>query len=161
MGGPVGSPAGPLSCPQHTWRLNMAGTTQKGSSRSGGALCAQTVFRTLPVCPALVDGDGSLLIEALGLIVPVRSHGPKRSFNCTCVVAAEKKLTTGGLEYNADIRLGSATIAPVSCVQRAVCNCCCHVGLLSSSVHPYNQHSTQIHGKDGSLSLSAYHMCVT
>lgn len=109
----------------------------------------------------LVDRYGCLLIEALGLIMPVGSHGPERGFNCTCVVAAEEQLTTGGLEYNADIRLGSATIAPVSGVQCAVCNCCCHVGLLSSSVHPYNQHSIQIHGKDGSLSLSAYHMCIT
>lgn len=109
----------------------------------------------------LVDGDRSLLGEALGLIVPVGSHGPERGFNCAGVVAAEEQLTAGGLEYNADVRLGSATVTAISCVQRAVCNCCCHVGLLSSSVHPYNQHSTQIHGKDGSLSLSAYHMCVT
>ncbi len=131
----------------------------------GGALFLLEVMWQESVQPyrqsCLIDRNGCLLVEALGLIVPVGGQGPKRGLNCACVVAAKQQLTAGGLEYNADICLSPATIASVSCVQCAVCNCCCHVGLLSSSVHPYNQYSEQNHGKDGSLSLSAYHMCVT
>lgn len=131
----------------------------------GGALFLLEVMWLDSVRPyrqsCLIDRDGCLLVEALGLVVPVGGQGPERGLNCACVVAAKQQLTAGGLEYNADICLSPATIASVSCVQCAVCNCCCHVGLLSSSVHPYNQYSEQNHGKDGSLSLSAYHMCVT
>jgi hypothetical protein len=95
---------------------------QEGPSMVGGALLSaqRSTFYIRGVrlrgLPCLVDGDGRLLVEALGLIVPVGSHRPERSFYCTCVVAAEEQLTPGGLEYNADICLGSATIAPVSCV---------------------------------------------
>src|SRR5687767_15044213 len=77
------------------------------------------------------------------------------------MVSAEEQLTSGGLEYNPDVCLRTATVAPVSCGECAVGNCCCHVGLLSRSVHLYNQHSEPNYGKDVSLSLSAYHVCVT
>jgi hypothetical protein len=43
------------------------------------------------------------------------------------VVAAEEKLTAGGTENNPDIRLCTATIAPVNGGECAVRNCCCHV----------------------------------
>ena len=77
------------------------------------------------------------------------------------MVSAEEQLASGGLEYNPDVCLRTATVAPVSCGECAVGNCCCHVGLLSRSVHLYNQHSQPNHGKDVSLSLYAYHVCVT
>ncbi|VXB14239.1 hypothetical protein ARTHRO9AX_120015 [Arthrobacter sp. 9AX] len=89
----------------------------------------------------LVDFYGCFLVKLPRLIVPVRAQRLERRFNCTCVVAAEQQLTAGGLQYNPDICLGSATIAPVECVECAVCHCCCHVGLLSRSVRLYNQYS--------------------
>jgi hypothetical protein len=77
------------------------------------------------------------------------------------MVSAEQQLASGGLEYNPDVCLRTATVATVSRSECAVGNCCGHVGLLSRSVHLYNQHSQPNHGKDVSLSLSAYHVCVT
>jgi hypothetical protein len=61
----------------------------------------------------LVDGDRRLLVKTTRLVVPVRAERPERRFYGAGVVAAEKKLTPGGAENNPDIRLCSATIAPV------------------------------------------------
>ena len=99
------------------------------------------LFLVEPTAVRSVDYNGSLLVKPSRLIVPVGAHGLERCLNCTGVVAAEKQLTAGGLQYNPDVCLGSATIAPVQCVECAVCHCCCHVGLLSRSVRPYNQYS--------------------
>ena len=104
-----------------------------GPLRNGGAL-NHTESLLSPPRPAASR-------EACRLIVPVGVSGLKRSFDCPRVVAAEEQLPAGGLKYNADVRLCSAAIAPVQCVECAVCNCCCHVGLLSRSVCLYNQHS--------------------
>ncbi|GAB5080569.1 hypothetical protein ARTHROSP310_37180 [Arthrobacter sp. AD-310] len=104
----------------------------------------------------LVDFYGCLLVKLRRFVMPVGAQRLERRFDCTRMVAAEKQLTAGGLEYNPDICLGSATIATVEGVKCAVCHCCCHIGLLSRSVRLYNQYSYLNHRKDGASSLCAY-----
>jgi hypothetical protein len=99
------------------------------------------LFLVEPTAVRSVDYNGSLLVKPSRLIVPAGAQWLQRCLDSTGMVATEEQLTTGGLEYNADICLCSATIAPVQCVECAVRNCCCHIGLLSRSVYLYNQHS--------------------
>ena len=91
--------------------------TKQGPSRREGpcSFICSTHLRNQGVVPS-VDRNRCLLVEALGLVMPVGGQGPERGLDCAGVVAAEKQLTAGGLEYNADICLSPATIASVSCV---------------------------------------------
>jgi hypothetical protein len=75
-------------------------------------------------------------VELVGLVGHVSGDLAELVAVLACVVSAEKKLTPG-LELDAQVGLGSATVAAVRGAQRgARGNCSGHIGLISGRSVP-------------------------